>query len=52
MVILAVPIFSWLSATWTVNAAEPAVVGVPVIAPVPLPSVKPAGSVPPLIDHV
>jgi hypothetical protein len=40
-----------LSATWTVNVAAPAVVGVPLITP-PEVSAKPAGNVPDVTDQV
>ncbi len=40
------------SCTPTVKFAVPAVVGVPVIAPVELFSVRPAGNDPAVIDHV
>jgi len=39
-----------LSATWIVNAKFPALVGVPDTVP-SLPSVRPSGNAPALIDH-
>jgi hypothetical protein len=40
-----------VSVTVTSNVKEPTVVGVPAIAPVVAPSVRPGGSAPPLTFH-
>jgi hypothetical protein len=40
------------SITWTVKFEGPAVVGVPVIAPLAPVRVRPAGSAPEVMDHV
>src|SRR4051812_35153393 len=40
------------SCTWTVKVAIPDVVGVPVIAPVDVPSARPPGKAPPIILKV
>ena len=47
-----VPVCASESVACTVNEDVPAAVGVPLIMPVPAPSVRPAGSVPELTAHV
>jgi hypothetical protein len=52
MLQLAVAVLPFESTTWAVKLYVPAVVGVPVIAPVEVLSVKPGGSDPLTIENV
>jgi hypothetical protein len=52
MLQLAVAVLPFESTTWAVKLYVPTVVGVPVIAPVDVFSVKPGGSAPPVIENV
>jgi hypothetical protein len=52
MLQLAVAVLPFESTTWAVKLYVPAVVGVPVIAPVEVLSVKPGGNEPLVIEKV
>jgi hypothetical protein len=52
MLQLVVAVLPCESATWAVKLYVPSVVGVPVIAPVEVLSVKPGGSAPLMIENV